>query len=309
MTIIHWSWKNMRLLEIDKKMISDIFSEIWDYKKLWIKVVPLISEIIILLQWVIDWNLQKDIVTDIVHISDDVKKIYGDIAQVDWMVLSFFKKIPLITRLIHFILKSKNISKIELQYMEEEAKNIWQLFAHMITQLTEIIDRQNTFLSLLDHNISLIIAYRDFIQSKLTEFQNNKDHITDVVDNAENLLLKEKDDVFEKNVEFLMNSMNWFLSNLDIIKQNTFLKLELKKKLMDLFSVLHNDFDKENLQKVIIDWYRVFEEINVYKIEVEKLLLDEKTRLDEWVIELIRVKRIWQDDFDDVVEDVNIDVE
>lgn len=141
-----------------------------------------------------------DVSDELAKMNGQVQSVYKDIIDNDGPIMKTMKAIPLIGTLAKTIDSKLDEAKFNLKDLNGKIETIFGGFDQAYTSINTSIDMQNNFLEGIDANLGKIVTYKEFIDTKIVEFNERLAASTDETE-------KEKLTLFIRNVEFFRNNL------------------------------------------------------------------------------------------------------
>lgn len=217
--------QNKSLLTVnDTQEIEKVFSEAKDFRSIGEKITSPLDDLIAQTAQIIDKDPIMNVSDELQKMNGEVQIVYNDIINNDGSVMKVLKNIPFVWNLANIIDTKLDEAKFNLKTMEWKINMIFSGFDQAYTSINTSIDLQKSFLDWLDANIWSVIAYKDFIEEKISEFQTKISATTDENE-------KHKLTLFIKNVEYFQANLIVLIGNLDLAKKRLLIRLDSAHKL------------------------------------------------------------------------------
>jgi hypothetical protein len=115
-------------------------------------------------------------------------------------------------------------AKFNIQTLQGKIEMIFSGFDQAYTSLNTSIDMQKRFLEGIDANLGKVVAYRDFLTTKVEDFKKKGAETTDET-------AKMKFDMFIRQVEYFIVNLNVLIGNLDMARKRLLMRLDAAAKL------------------------------------------------------------------------------
>jgi len=204
LTKYYWD-NNIELSEEKKRSIEEKFENAEDFSEVGAQITAPINGVANETLTLIKNDPIMDVSGILNNIKKDVDWLYDDIIKEDSFILKFAKAIPLLWLAIDKISGTAENIKFNMKETNEKIQGLFKNFDVSHKSLVKSIELQNKYLKWLNANIDEIIAYRNFIDKKLEEFEEK--------------IVQSSWEEQEKYKNFA-NAMQNFLSNLNSLIGN-----------------------------------------------------------------------------------------
>ncbi len=140
------------------------------------------------------------------------------------MLMKAAKSLPLIGDLARTLDSKWDEASFNIKSLEGKIEVIFSGFDQSAKSLNTSIDMQKDFVDGLDANLGRVIAYKDFLATKIVEFKARAEATTD---ESEKLKLG----MFLRNVEYFQANLIVLIGNLDMARKRLLMRLESAAKL------------------------------------------------------------------------------
>lgn len=219
--------KNMKLEvlnAVEQSEVVEVFEEAKDFRSIGEKITAPLDSIIEQTMEVIS----KD---PILNVSDELKKmntemglVYSQIISNDGTVMKFLKNVPVIGVVAKKADEIFDTIAFDMQEIDGKISSIFSGFDQAYDSLGVSIEMQKTFLDGIEQNIGNVIAYKNFLITKIEEFKTRLAETTDADE-------KHKMEMFLRSVEFFLSNLIVLIGNLEMAKKRLLLRLDSANKL------------------------------------------------------------------------------
>lgn len=218
------SKKTTALAITETTEIDQTFQNANDFRQIWEKITAPIDSILSETAKIIDKDPIMNISGELEKMNKEVQWVYKDIIDNDWAIMKFFKGIPLLGNLAKSIDAKIDETSFNVKSIEWKIEIIFSGFDQAYSSLNTSIDMQKLFLDGIEANLDKIIAYKDYIWTKIEEFSTRLEETTDEDD-------KNKLSMFIRNVEFFQSNLVVLIGNLEMSKKRLLMRLDSANKL------------------------------------------------------------------------------
>jgi hypothetical protein len=138
--------------------------------------------------------------------------------------MRFFKKIPVIGLVAQKADEIFDSVVFDMKEIDGKISSIFSGFDQSYTSLGVSIEMQKDFLEGIEKNLGGVIAYKNFLATKIEEF---KEKLKTTTDEDEKL----KMGMFLRNVEFFLSNLVVLIGNLEMAKKRLMIRLDSAHKL------------------------------------------------------------------------------
>lgn len=209
---------------IEQAEVEKTFSEAKDFRSLWEKITAPLDSIISETAKIIDKDPIMNVSDELTKMNTDVKWVYDDIINNDWTIMKIAKSIPIINGLARTLDAKWDEAKFNIKSVEWKIEVIFSGFDQSAISLNTSIDMQKKFLEWIEANLWKVVAYKEFLSWKVTEFKAKAETVTD-----ENEKLKY--DMFLRNVEYFLSNLVVLIWNLEMARKRLLMRLDSATKL------------------------------------------------------------------------------
>ena len=212
------------LSAVDQADIDATFKESRDFRSLGEKITAPIDDIISKTARVIDADPIMNVSDELNKMNGSVQSVYKEIIDNDGMLMKAAKSLPLIGDLARTLDSKWDEASFNIKSLEGKIEVIFSGFDQSAKSLNTSIDMQKDFVDGLDANLGRVIAYKDFLATKIVEFKARAEATTD---ESEKLKLG----MFLRNVEYFQANLIVLIGNLDMARKRLLMRLESAAKL------------------------------------------------------------------------------
>ncbi len=204
--------------------VEQTFAEAKDFRSLGEKITAPLDSIIAETATIIDKDPIMQVSDELSKMNTEVQGVYKEIINNDGMLMRAAKTIPLLGGLMKSLDSKWDEAKFNIQTLQGKIEMIFSGFDQAYTSLNTSVDMQKKFLDGIDANLGKVIAYRDFLTTKIDEFKKKNDETTDAD-------TKMKLDMFIHQVEYFQSNLNVLIGNLDMARKRLLMRLDSASKL------------------------------------------------------------------------------
>jgi len=217
--------KNIQVLSsIESSEIQKTFEEAKDFRTIWEKITAPIDSIISKTAQIIEKDPIMKVSTELEKMNGEVKEVYDEIIDNDWKLMKLFKSLPLIWNLAKNLDNKMDEAKFNMKWLEGKIATIFSWFDQAYESVNLSIDLQKDFTNWLEANLWKILAYKEFIDKKLIEFNEKIEKTNEEQEKA-------KLSMFIRNVEYFQWNLIVLISNLEMARTRLLMKLDAANKL------------------------------------------------------------------------------
>lgn len=204
--------------------VEQTFAEAKDFRQLGEKITAPLDSIISETATVIDADPIMNVSDELSKMNTSVQEVYKEIINNDGTMMRVAKAIPLLGSLMKTLDSKWDEAKFNIQTLQGKIEMIFSGFDQAYASLNTSIDMQKKFLEGIDENLGKVIAYRDFLATKIEAF---KAQSTEATDEATKMKL----DMFIRQVEYFQSNLNVLIGNLDMARKRLLMRLDAAAKL------------------------------------------------------------------------------
>ncbi len=212
------------LSEQEKNTIAQTFSDVKDFREVGEAITAPIDDVINEVQKIIETDPVMDVSDTLSKVNNDVNVVYEQIIANDGAIISLLKSIPLLWKLVKSLQKNIKNAHFDMHSASEQIAQIFEWFDISYTSLNTSIDMQKIFLNGLDENLEKVVAYRQFVNEKLSEFSFKKENVSDEKELA-------RYNMFQRNIEYFLWNLDVLIGNLQLAKKRLLVRLDAATKL------------------------------------------------------------------------------
>jgi len=204
--------------------VEKTFAEAKDFRSLGEKITAPIDSIIAQTATIIDSDPIMKVSDELSSMNKSVQEVYKDIIDNDGTLMKIAKSVPVLWSLMKTLDAKWDEAKFNMQSLQWKIEMIFSGFDQAYSSLNTSIDMQKQFLIGIDENIGKVMAYRDFLVSKIDEFTQKEIETTDEHE-------KLKLEMFIRQVEYFVGNLNVLIGNLDMARKRLLMRLDAASKL------------------------------------------------------------------------------
>lgn len=189
------------LTAIEQSEVEKTFAEATDFRSLGEKITAPLDSIIAETATVIDNDPIMNVSDELTKMNSSVQEVYKEIINNDGTMMKVAKSIPLLGSLMKNLDSKWDEAKFNIQTLQGKIEMIFSGFDQAYSSLNTSIDMQKKFLEGIDANLGKVVAYREFLMTKIQEFKKKAEETTDTD-------TKMKLDMFIRQVEYFTSNMN-----------------------------------------------------------------------------------------------------
>ncbi len=208
----------------DTAEIEAVFNEAEDFRSIWEKITAPLDSIISKTAKVIDSDPIMKVSEELKEMNGEVQEVYSEIIDNDGSVMKFFKAIPLLGGLVKSLDSKFDEASFNMKGIEGKINVIFWGFDTAYNSVNTSIDLQKEFLDGIDENLWKVIAYKDYVGTKIEEFKTRLEETTNQDE-------KDKLAMFLRNVEFFQGNLVVLIGNLDMARKRLLMRLDSANKL------------------------------------------------------------------------------
>lgn len=216
--------KKIQLSTTETKEIEKTFSEAKDFREIWEKITSPIDDIISQTAKIIDKDPIMNVSDELKKMNWEVQNVYKDIIDNDGTFMKIMKSIPVLGSVATAVDNKIDEAKFNIKSMEGKISVIFSGFDQSYESINTSIDMQKQFVEGIDANLDKVVAYKDYIETKIEGFKSRLEESTD-----ENEKLKLQ--MFISNVEYFQSNLIVLIGNLDMARKRLLMRLDSAQKL------------------------------------------------------------------------------
>lgn len=201
-----------------------VFAKAEDFRSIGERITSPLDSIISETARVIDKDPIMNVSDELSKMNNEVQEVYSEIISNDNALMKLMKSIPGISIIANMLDQKFGEASFNMKTIEGKLGAIFDWFDTSYNSINTSIELQKNFLDGIDANLGKIIAYKDFIGTKITEFKLKIEWTTDENE-------KTKMELFLKNVEFFQGNLVVLIGNLEMAKKRLLMRLDSANKL------------------------------------------------------------------------------
>jgi hypothetical protein len=191
---------------------------------LWEKITAPLDSIISETAKIIDKDPIMSVSDELEKMNLEVQDVYKDIINNDWTFMKIAKSIPLLKNLVISLDKKWDEARFNMKWIEWKIQIIFSWFDQAWDSLNTSIELQKKFLEWIEKNLWKVVAYKDFLRTKLEEFEKKAEEV-------ENEWEKMKYNMFLRNVDYFLSNLVVLIGNLEMARKRLLMRLDSASKL------------------------------------------------------------------------------
>ncbi len=204
--------------------VEKTFAEAKDFRSLGEKITAPIDSIISETATIIDSDPIMNVSDQLTEMNNNVQSVYKEIINNDGTVMKIAKTIPILGGLMKSLDAKWDEAAFNVKSLEGKIQMIFSGFDQAYNSLNTSVDMQKKFLDGIDENLGKVVAYKEFLGTKIQEFKAKGLETTD-----ENEKLKY--DMFIRHVEYFQSNLVVLIGNLDMARKRLLMRLDSASKL------------------------------------------------------------------------------
>lgn len=208
----------------EKAEVEQTFAEAKDFRQLGEKITAPIDSIISETATIIDSDPIMQVSNTLAEINGEVQEVYKEIINNDGTVMRIAKSMPLLGGLMKKLDSKWDEAAFNMKNLEGKIQMIFSGFDQAYSSLNTSIELQKKFLEGIDANIGKVVAYKEFLNTKIEEFRAKGIEATDEA-------TKMKYDMFIRHVEYFQSNLVVLIGNLDMARKRLLMRLDAASKL------------------------------------------------------------------------------
>ena len=208
----------------EKAEVEQTFAEAKDFRQLGEKITAPIDSIISETATIIDSDPIMQVSNTLAEINGEVQEVYKEIINNDGTVMRIAKSMPLLGGLMKKLDARWDEAAFNMKNLEGKIQMIFSGFDQAYSSLNTSIELQKKFLEGIDANIGKVVAYKEFLSTKIEEFRAKGTEATDEA-------TKMKYDMFIRHVEYFQSNLVVLIGNLDMARKRLLMRLDAASKL------------------------------------------------------------------------------
>lgn len=247
--------QKIELTALEKSEIETTFQDADSFREVGEKITEPLDNIFEEVTTLIDKDPIMSVTDTLQKVNGEVKEVYKGIST-EPAYIRILKSLPL----LNVLWKKLDDARFNMKTLTGQIQVIFEGFDASYNSITTSIDVQKDFVTGIDDNIGKVIAYKEFIDTKLVELKKVAAEQTDDKQ-------KMKYDMFVRNVEFFNGNLEVLIGNLEASRKRLLIRLDSAHKLalsMDssrpIFKILLSSAVIEtSSQKAIDAWISAIE--------------------------------------------------
>jgi hypothetical protein len=216
--------KSVELATTETTEVEKVFEEAQSFRTIGERITAPIDSIISETAKVIDKDPIMQVSDELTKMNSEVQEVYSEIINDDNALMKLLKSIPVLNILAKMLDNKFDEASFNMKSIEGKIEVIFDGFDTSYDSINTSIDLQKNFLDGIEANLGKIIAYKDFIGTKISEFKLRLEETTDEAE-------KDKMQVFLRNVEFFQGNLVVLIVNLEMAKKRLLMRLDSANKL------------------------------------------------------------------------------
>ncbi len=204
--------------------VEQTFAQATDFRSLGEKITAPIDSIITQTATMIDSDPIMKVSSTLAEINGQVQEVYSDIIDNDGAVMKMAKSVPILGNLMKKLDSKWDEAAFNMKSLEGKIEMIFSGFDQAYASLNTSIDLQNKFIDGIDDNLGKVVAYKEFLATKIEEFRTKGIESTDETE-------KMKYDMFIRHVEYFQSNLVVLIGNLDMARKRLLMRLDAASKL------------------------------------------------------------------------------
>lgn len=207
----------------EKSYVEQSFQDAKDFRSIGERITAPLEEIISKTTEIIEKDPIMDVSEELGSMNKKMQGVYSDIVDNDGMVMKFFKQLPGIGVIANIIDQKFDEFAFDIKSVNNKISTIFSGFDQSYTSLNISIDMQRDFLEGIEKNLGKVVAYKEFLEEKITKFKKELD--------TSNEADKEKISLFLRSVEFFLTNLVVLIGNLEMARKRLLIRLDSAQKL------------------------------------------------------------------------------
>lgn len=204
--------------------VEKTFAEAKDFRSLGEKITAPIDSIISETATVIDSDPIMKVSSTLAELNGQVQEVYAEIIDNDGAMMKMAKSLPVLGNLMKKLDSKWDEAAFNMKSLEGKIEMIFSGFDQAYSSLNTSIDLQKKFIDGIDNNLGKVVAYKEFLASKIEEFRQKGVETTDETE-------KMKYDMFIRHVEYFQSNLVVLIGNLDMARKRLLMRLDSASKL------------------------------------------------------------------------------
>ncbi|MDD2871183.1 MAG: hypothetical protein PHS49_04285 [Candidatus Gracilibacteria bacterium] len=216
--------KQIVLSTTETSEIEQTFNEARDFRSIGEKITAPLDSIISETAKIIDKDPIMNVSNELEKMNGEVQDVYKDIIDNDGTFMKIMKSIPIVGSIANSVDKKIDEAKFNMKGMEGKIGIIFSGFDQSYESINTSIDMQKQFVDGIEANLGKVVAYKEYIETKIVDF---KSRLAETTDPDEKMKLE----MFIRNVEYFQSNLIVLIGNLDMAKKRLLMRLDSANKL------------------------------------------------------------------------------
>lgn len=216
--------KKLNLSPTEVTEVEWVFNDAKDFRTIWERITAPIDSIISETAKIIDKDPIMNVSSELEKMNGEVQEVYKDIIDNDWTFMKIMKSIPIVWNIANSVDKKMDEAKFNIKGIEWKIGIIFSGFDQSYESINISIDMQKDFVEWIEANLWKVVAYKDFIEVKITDFKKRLEETTDEDE-------KMKLEMFIRNVQYFQTNLIVLIGNLDMARKRLLMRLDSANKL------------------------------------------------------------------------------
>lgn len=223
-TLANEEVKEIALSTTETSEVEGVFSEAKDFRSIGEKITAPLDDIITQTAQIIDKDPIMNVSSELEKMNGEVQVVYNDIIDNDGTFMKIMKTIPVLGKVASAIDNKIDEANFNMKGLEGKISIIFSGFDQSYESINTSIDMQKQFVDGIDANLGKVVAYKEYIEGKIEEFQARLEETTDEDE-------KMKLSMFIRNVEYFQGNLVVLIGNLDMARKRLLMRLDSATKL------------------------------------------------------------------------------
>lgn len=215
---------NISISNLEIAEIEQTFAQANDFRSVWEKITSPIDDIISQTAQIIDKDPIMNVSWELEKMNTEVQWVYKEILDNDGTFMKLLKTLPVIWWIATKIDGKIDEANFNMKTVEGKISVIFSGFDQSYNSINASVDMQKKFLEGIDANLWKVVAYKDFITTKIDDLKTKVEQTTDQEEKRKLLM-------FIQNVEFFQTNLIVLIWNLDMAKKRLEMRLDSATKL------------------------------------------------------------------------------
>ena len=212
------------LTKDESQEVAEAFQTADDFRTVGERITAPLDDILTETSEVIDRDPIMRVSDELSKMNGDVQEVYSEIIDNDGLIMRLFKALPLVGHVAKGIDAKFDETKFNVKGIEGKITTIFSGFDTTYNSVNTSINMQKEFLDGIDANLGKVIAYKNFIEEKMSEFETNLEKTDDEDE-------KVKLSMFLRNVQFFQGNLVVLIGNLEMARKRLLMRLDAANKL------------------------------------------------------------------------------